>query len=143
MCGKWKPGEDFSASALHNVKSESRRSLCKACSHPKCSAPGCITCTICRDVQCRAGESCSNEPTALNPKQLPINLAEKNVFRCEACCLMRCKVCEETKHRSAFTASALNNLKTENQRSLCKDCSHPKCSAPGCTTCKICRDVQC
>ena len=54
-----------------------------------------------------------------------------------------CDVCQQTKPRSAFTAGMLQNAKRKSQRTLCKTCCRPRCTAVHCPTCTICRDPAC
>ena len=48
---------------------------------------------------------------------------------------LKCEVCLETKPRNDFSTSAQRNLANTTQRTLCKVCSNPPCTAQGCATC--------
>ena len=47
------------------------------------------------------------------------------------------------KNRQAFEESMLQHRSSKDQRTLCQDCTHPECTAEGCTTCKSCRAEDC
>ncbi len=51
----------------------------------------------------------------------------------------RCDLCGECFTRSGFPAAMWANKSKQTQRTLCCDCCRPKCTAPTCNTCKVCR----
>eukprot|EP00973_Karenia_brevis_P029004 4001447-Karenia_brevis.AAC.1 len=55
----------------------------------------------------------------------------------------QCDLCQQLKREDEFTESAWLKRATRDQRTLCKDCCNPVCTASACKTCKICRDVGC
>ena len=55
----------------------------------------------------------------------------------------QCGFCKQTKPRNAFSASAIEDRKKD-QNFRCYDCSHPPCMfLPNCMTCTSCRDYKC
>ena len=56
-----------------------------------------------------------------------------------------CQLCGLSKTEKEFTESMWNNRSNErhSQRTLCFECSHPKCKVPECTTCEQCRNETC
>jgi hypothetical protein len=69
-------------------------------------------------------------------------MEEKNVFKCLNCSMVSCEVCGPLP-RKAFEESMLQHRSSKDQRTLCQDCTHPECTAEGCTTCKSCRAEDC
>ena len=51
----------------------------------------------------------------------------------------RCTKCGQIKSSEAFLLHQRKSYK----RLICMDCIHPQCKNTHCTTCKICRDVNC
>ena len=69
---------------------------------------------------------------------------------CKACCQHQndatchtCDVCQLSKAKSEYWASAWKHRAETGQRTLCKECSHPACTARHCKTCRSCRNPAC
>eukprot|EP00973_Karenia_brevis_P028242 3890536-Karenia_brevis.AAC.1 len=77
--------DDFTESAWTHISRGDRRTLCKECCNPGCTAPDCKTCKICRDVACKMRTRCTNDITALNSKQLPTEQAQLRTWLCGKC----------------------------------------------------------
>ncbi len=57
---------------------------------------------------------------------------------------IQCFVCKEQKAVEAFSKSVIHNQADKSRTSRCIECSSPKCTnGKVCTTCPVCRDVQC
>ena len=138
------PKSAFSGSDIHHAASLTKATLCRNCRSPACTNPSCPTCPVCRDVKCDTPGACGRSLVPVNPRMLPTTEESRSVFKCDACRLVRCHVCGECP-RSAFDQGALKHARGDrsNQNVRCRDCSHPSCSRPGCTTCTKCRSELC
>ena len=139
-CGM-KPRSAFTASDIHHAANEKQATLCRDCRSPSCTNPACPTCKVCRDAECKSPGSCGKELVTLNPFTLPKTEEDRKTFLCLACLPIPCTLCGP-RPRVAFIESAVRHLKVGRQV-RCIDCSHPLCSAPGCTTCRRCRSETC
>ena len=127
---------------------KNREIRCEDCSNPLCSAPGCKTCPVCRDIACSGvdsmGQSCQRRISFLAKYKRPGSQLEKEHFRCDSCAgrILVCFVCRTTAEERF--SNAVRRKKAERYAtSRCIDCAHPRCSNPSCPTCKTCRHPRC
>merc|ERR1711869_42370 len=69
-------------------------------------------------------------------------MEEVDKFVCRNC-RWRCAVCNEAKAKAEFPASMWHHRFDKDQRTLCFDCSKPRCTSQQCTICPTCRDPDC
>ena len=67
----------------------------------------------------------------------------RKCMECRGDGFLTCDICAESKPRSAFTESQVQNKAIPLRQLTCLDCAHPACSVKGCLTCKSCRDPDC
>ena len=164
LCLKCKPRKDFADSMWRHSSYATRKTVCIGCCRPECTAPDCKTCKHCRDPKCKK-KNCRAPITPLHWKQLPKDSKEVASFLCRPCQEKQteenakalrtdekeektqenftCQLCEVPKSSVEYPPSMWTHRKTTNQRTLCFGCSHPRCVAPHCKTCKHCRDPTC
>ena len=143
ICNIVKPVSQFTDGARHNVANKNCKTRCFDCVSPVCSVKRCTTCKICRDPKCPVANGCVKTPIQINPKHLPKTANDVAKFRCAGCKSSVCDVCGDEKPLSEFGVNALHNIRHKNRKRRCLDCTHPPCTAAGCTTCKVCRNVEC
>eukprot|EP00973_Karenia_brevis_P043537 6032316-Karenia_brevis.AAC.1 len=61
-------------------------------------------------------------------------MEDVNKFLCRNC-HYACAVCQEAKSEAEFPKSMWHNRFSKDQRSLCSDCSRPRCTSQQCKTC--------
>ena len=94
LCKIEKEQAAYTASSWHERLRKGREILCTDCLHPQCVAPACTTCTQCRNEKCKArAGNCKKEPTALEKKPKPKDLAEVQCFLCGRCKYISCSLC--------------------------------------------------
>ena len=93
--GTWKPSSCWSkANQKRGRKLGGNRpdTFCIDCTHPPCSQLNCRTCKICRETGCNE-RKCSDEPKALNVRQLMMLKGDMCNFKCERCEGTACNLC--------------------------------------------------
>ena len=142
LCLQNKLRSDYTPGMWHNRHDSKQRTLCKLCCNPPCTAKGCKTCRVCRKVDCR-NDSCADEVRPLNSKQLPKTLEDVQHYICSGCGGYKCDVCEQNLPQPAYSTSMWQHRHKKTQRTLCKNCSRPPCTAKHCKTCRNCRNEEC
>ena len=103
LCEQNKPRSEYTRGMWKNRDFSTRKTLCKVCCNPPCTAKDCKTCRICRSVTC-TNSPCTNEVQALNPKQLPKTLEEVQQYICSGCGSHKCDVCGHTLPQQAYSS---------------------------------------
>ena len=146
VCKKQKSPSEYTDSMWLHKSDATRKTLCKDCCRPRCTAKNCPTCPHCRNEDCTNAQ-CSEEIQALHPKMLPNTMCDVENYICSKCRhslpLHPCDVCKKQKSPNEYTDSMWHNRSDTNRRTLCKDCCRPPCSAAHCRTCRTCRDEAC
>eukprot|EP00973_Karenia_brevis_P068575 9537968-Karenia_brevis.AAC.1 len=106
LCQQMKRKDEFTQSAWKHIAYGDRRSLCKECCNPVCTAPDCKTCKICRDVACKRRTTCTNGIAALHPKQLPTEQAQLQTWLCGKCKPQYCANANCRKRRQSKKATS-------------------------------------
>ena len=97
----------------------STRTLCNDCCRPKCSRPGCTMIT-----------------EGLHWSQYPKTLEERNSWQCKTCrdeATHQCELCKKQLAEREYSSSMWQHRRISSRRTLCKDCSQPKCRNPDCS----------
>ena len=80
---------------------------------------------------------------ALPSGLLPKTMEEVNHFVCLACSEYECNLCGRSFPQTAYSSSMWQKRHLGTQRTLCLDCSRPRCTAKHCKTCRTCRSENC
>ena len=142
LCKETKPYTEYTPGMWKHRDDSMRRTLCKICCNPPCTAKDCQTCRVCRSVNCR-NDPCTDEVKPLHPKQLPRTLEEVHQYICLGCEGHKCDVCGRNQPQSAYSSGMWTNRYKKERRTLCKECARPPCSAKHCRTCPVCRNEKC
>ena len=73
---------------------------------------------------------------------LPTTIEDVQKYVCRNC-RHKCELCGVAKSEGEFPKSMWINRFHKNQRTLCRDCSRPRCTSQHCKTCRTCRDPDC
>ena len=95
-----------------------------------------------QDVKCVTPGRCGKIPEPVNTMKVPRTKAELARFRCDKCELIPCCICG-LQPRYAFVTLGRKASGGSISRLRCRDCSHPQCTSPSCSTCRTCRNVTC
>ena len=132
QCRKALPQEAFSESMWKNRKANDRQTVCIQCE----SVAPTHTCNLCKVVQSREAFSESMWKHRHDQRIL--------CKQCESVAPTHtCDLCTVVQSREAFSESMWKHRHDDDQRTLCNNCSRPRCTAKHCKTCQVCRSETC
>ena len=84
VCGVLRTRSDYPSAMWHNKAKQEQRTLCHDCCRPKCTAPTCKTCKVCRQPH-RKRKNCQDPIVALEKSSLPTEVAQLQSWLCSVC----------------------------------------------------------
>ena len=136
-CGELKARSEVASSMWANKSTQERSFVCDDCRAREAEATH--KCDECGELKTRS--EVASSMWANKSRQ-------ERSFVCDDCCARKaedthqCDLCGVLKTRSEFPASMWHHKADHQQRTLCHDCCRPQCTAPTCTTCKVCRQAH-
>jgi len=94
LCGELKPRSEYPPSMWNHKSHMSQRTLCNDCCRPRCTAPNCKTCKVCRQPH-RSCKKCEDPIVALEKSSLPTDVEQLNTWLCSVC---KPKMCAHWPH---------------------------------------------